>query len=149
MHNSEFKRIHDVIHDNGRLGNELTLILSNQTRMWARINYLYLLPMMFNAMLTHAFNPEYNFIFYDYYIPKDKRGLINSSNNYRVISLSNSICKLYYYVFIDLNRIVCGRMICSLASIIITQLFYVNLFILRLLIIKIRNEGSDVYNAFI
>ena len=37
------------------------------------------------------------------YIPKDNRGSINSSDNYRDISLSNSICKLYDYVFIDLN----------------------------------------------
>ena len=36
-------------------------------------------------------------------IPKDNRGSINSSDNYRGISLSNSICKLYDYVFIDLN----------------------------------------------
>ena len=36
-------------------------------------------------------------------IPKDNRGSMNSSDNYRGISLSNSICKLYDYVFIDLN----------------------------------------------
>ena len=28
---------------------------------------------------------------------------MNSSDNYRRISLSNSVCKLYDYVFIDLN----------------------------------------------
>ena len=36
-------------------------------------------------------------------IPKDNRGSMNSSDNYRGISLSNSICKLYDYVFIDLS----------------------------------------------
>ena len=36
-------------------------------------------------------------------ISKNNRGSINSSDNYRGISLSNSIGKLYGYVFIHLN----------------------------------------------
>ena len=36
-------------------------------------------------------------------IHKDNRVSLNSSDNYRGISVSDSICKLYDYVFIDLN----------------------------------------------
>ena len=58
---------------------------------------------MFNAMLTHGFNPEDPLLSTIIFIPKDNRGSMNSSDNYRGISLSNSIYKLYDYVFIDLN----------------------------------------------
>ena len=64
---------------------------------------LLLLSIMFNAMLTYGFNPEDLLLSTIISIPKDNRGSMNSSNNYRGISLSNSICKLYDYVFIDLN----------------------------------------------
>ena len=62
-----------------------------------------MLSLMFNAMLTHGFNPEYLLLSTIISIPKDNRVSMNSSDNYRDISLSNSICKLYDYVFIDLN----------------------------------------------
>ena len=55
---------------------------------------------MFNAMLTHGFNPEDLLLSTIISIPKDNRGSIKSSDNYRGISLSNSICKLYDYVLI-------------------------------------------------
>ena len=60
---------------------------------------------MFNAILTHGFNPEDLLLSTIISIPKDNRGSMNSSDNYRgmTISLSNSICKLYDYVCIDLN----------------------------------------------
>ena len=58
---------------------------------------------MFNAMLTHGFNPKYILLSTLIPIPKDNRGSMNSSDNYGGISLSNSIWKLYDYVFIDLN----------------------------------------------
>ena len=54
---------------------------------------------MFNA---HGFNPEDLLLSTNISIPKNNRGSMNSSDNYRCI-LSNSICKLYDYVFIDLN----------------------------------------------
>ena len=63
------------------------------------------MSIMFNAMLTHGFNPEYLLLSTIISIPKDNRGLINSSDNYRGISLSNIICKLYDYVLIDLNMV--------------------------------------------
>ena len=62
-----------------------------------------MLSIMLNAMLTHGFNPEDILISTIISIPKDNRGSMNSSDNYRGISLSNSIGKLYDYVFIDLN----------------------------------------------
>ena len=58
---------------------------------------------MFNAVLTHVFNHEDLLLSTIITIPKDNRGSMNSSDNYSGISLSNSICKLYDYVFIDLN----------------------------------------------
>ena len=64
---------------------------------------LLLLSIMFNAMLTHGFNLEDLLPSTIISIPKDKRDSMNSSDNYRGISHSNIICKLYDYVFIDLN----------------------------------------------
>ena len=58
---------------------------------------------MFNAMLTHEFNPEDLLRSTIISTPTDNRNSMNSSDNYRGISLSNSIWKLYDYVFIDLN----------------------------------------------
>ena len=46
---------------------------------------------MFNAMLTHGFNPEDLLQSTVISIPKDTPGSINSSDNYRVTSLFNSI----------------------------------------------------------
>ena len=89
-----------------------------------------LLSIMFNAMLTHGFNPEDLLLSTIISIPKDNRGSMNSSDNYRGISLSNSICKLYDYVFIDLNMDYLKT-----DDMQFTQLFYVLLYILRLLII--------------
>ena len=64
-----------------------------------------MLSIMFNVMLTHGFNPEDLLLSTIISIPKNNRGSINTSDNYSGISLSNSICKLYDYVFIDLNNI--------------------------------------------
>ena len=55
---------------------------------------------MFNAMLTHDFNPDYLLPSIMISIPKDSRGSMCSSDNYRDIYLSNSKCKLFDYVFI-------------------------------------------------
>ena len=62
-----------------------------------------MLSIMFNAMLTHGYNPEDLLLSTIISIPKDNRGSKNSSDNYSVIYLSNSIYKLYDYVFIYLN----------------------------------------------
>ena len=62
-----------------------------------------MLSIMFNAMLTHGFNPEDLLLSTIISIPKYNRGSMNSSDNYRGISFSNSICKLYDYEFFYLN----------------------------------------------
>ena len=54
-------------------------------------------------MLTHGFNPDDLFLSTIISIQKDNRDSINSSDNYRGISLSNRNCKLNDYIFIDLN----------------------------------------------
>ena len=90
---------------------ELTLILfSDVLKSSGHINIMetmdssqIMLSIMFNAMLTHGFNPEDILLFTIIFIPKHNQGSMISSDNYRGISLSNSICKLYDYVFIDLN----------------------------------------------
>ena len=59
------------------------------------------LSIMFNAMLSHGFNPDDLLRTTIISIPKDSRGSMCSSDNYRCISLSNSIlCKLFDCVFI-------------------------------------------------
>ena len=59
---------------------------------------------MFNAMLTHGFNPDDLLRSTIISIPKNSRGSLCSSDNYRGISLSNSICKLFDYVFIHMQK---------------------------------------------
>ena len=55
-------------------------------------------------MLTHGFNPDDLLRSTIISIPKDSRGSLCSSDNYRGISLSNSICKLFDYVFIHMHK---------------------------------------------
>ena len=62
-----------------------------------------MLSIMFNARLTHGLNPEDLLLFTIISILTDNRDSMNSSDNYRGIYLSNSIYKLYDYVFIDAN----------------------------------------------
>ena len=62
-----------------------------------------MLSIMVNAILTHGFNQEDLLLPTIISIPKDNRGSMIYNDKYRGISLSNSICKLYDYVFIDLN----------------------------------------------
>ena len=61
------------------------------------------LAMLFNAMLTHGVSREDLWLLTIISISKNNRGSMNSSDKYRCISLSNSICKLYDYVFFPLN----------------------------------------------
>ena len=79
--------------DNGNYGFKSDHLINGSNKLF----------IMFNAMLTHGFNPEDLLLSTIISIPKDNRGSMNSSDNYRGISLSNSICTLYDYVFIDLN----------------------------------------------
>ena len=56
-----------------------------------RNKLLTVLSIMFNAMHTHGFKPDKLLQTTIISIPKDSRGSICSSDNYRGISLSNSI----------------------------------------------------------
>ena len=84
-----------------------------------------------------AFTPEDLLLSTIISIPNDNRGSINSSDNYRGVSLSNSICKLYDYVFIDLNLdyLKTDNMWFGFKNNHSTVLYSLLLFILRLLII--------------
>ena len=62
------------------------------------------LSIMFNVMLTQGFNPDDLLRSTTISIPNDSRGSLCSSDNYRRISLSNSICKLFYDVFIHMHK---------------------------------------------
>ena len=85
-------------------------------------------------MLSIMFNPEDLLLSTIISIPKDNRGSMNYSDNYRGISLSNSICKLYDYVFIHLNMDYLKTVDMQFGFKKIIQLFYILLYILRLLI---------------
>ena len=52
---------------------------------------------MFNAMLTHGFNPEYLLLSTIISISKDNRGSMNSSDNY-----NNIIIIIIYSIYIAL-----------------------------------------------
>ena len=62
-----------------------------------------ILCLMFNSMLTHGYTPDDLLLSTIISIPKDNRGSMSSSDNYRGISMSNSLCKLFDYIFIELN----------------------------------------------
>ena len=111
---------------------------------------LLLLSIMVNAMLTHGFNPVDLLLSTIIYIPKDTRGSMNSSDNYRGISLSNSICKLYDYVFIDLNidylktddRSMQIRFKSNNSTVLYTAVYIET-------VNHYMNEGNDVYSCLI
>ena len=101
---------------------------------------------MFNAMLTHGFYPEDPLLSTIISIPKDNRGSMNYSDNYRGISLSNSICKFYDYVFIDLNMEYLKTDDMQFGfknnhSTVLCTVVYIET------INHYMNEGSDVYNC--
>ena len=81
--------------DDGNYGFKSDHVISGSDKLFI------MLSIMFNAMLNHGFNPE-DFLLSPS-IPKENRGSMNANDNYRGISLSNSICKWSDYVFIDLN----------------------------------------------
>ena len=57
--------------------------------------------MLRNAMLTHDHNPSQLLNIVVKSIPKDMRGSLHSSNNYRGISLCNALCKLIDIILIE------------------------------------------------
>ena len=61
-----------------------------------------MLSILFNAMLFHGYYPDELLKSTIISIPKDKSASLCNSNNYRGISLFNSISKLYDYVIIEL-----------------------------------------------
>ena len=81
-------------------------------------------------------------------IPKDNRSSMNSSDNYRGISFSNSICKLYDYLFIDSNMdyLKTDDMQFGFknnhSSVLYTAVYIET-------IIHYINDGSDVYSCLI
>ena len=119
---SDLERLHAVIHENVEPDKRITFdIIKQYTKklkphkddgnhgfkcdhiIHGSNKLLLLLSIMFNAMLTHGFNPEDLLLSTIISTPKNNRGSMNPSDIYRCISLSNSICKLYDYVCIDLN----------------------------------------------
>ena len=104
---TDLERLHAVMHDHVELDNRVNFDIIQRCikklkphkddgnygfksdHLINGSNKLFImLSIMFNAMQTHGFNPEDLLLS----IPKDNRGSMNSSDNYRGISLSNSIC---------------------------------------------------------
>ena len=81
--------------DYGKYGFKSDYLINGTNKLFT------VLSIMFNAMLTHGFNHDDLLRSTIISIPKDSRGSMCSSDNYRGISLSNNICKLFDYVFIQ------------------------------------------------
>ena len=64
-----------------------------------------LLSLLFNAMIVHGHYPSELLKSIIVSIPKDKTASLSNSDNYRGISMFNSIHKLFDYVIID----ICGN----------------------------------------
>ena len=82
--------------DDGKYGFKSDHLINGTNKLFT------VLSIMFNVMLTHGFNPDNLLWSTIISILKDSRGSMCSSDNYRGISLFNSIilCKLFDYVFI-------------------------------------------------
>ena len=63
--------------------------------------FLYL-SLLFRTKLVHGYNPSDLLLLTIISIRKDLRGSLSKSDNYRGISLVNSICNLFDYVIINL-----------------------------------------------
>ena len=74
--------------DNGKYGFKSDHFINGTNRLFTVLSTC----IMFNTMLTHCFNPDNLLRSTIISIPKDSRGSLCSSDNYRGISLSNSIC---------------------------------------------------------
>ena len=64
---------------------------------------LVFLSLLFRFMLIHGFNPKELTLSTIISIPKDSKGSLSDINNYRGISLFNSIGKLFDYIIIELS----------------------------------------------
>ena len=60
------------------------------------------LSILFNVMITHGYNARDLRISSILFIPKDMKSSLTASDNYRGISLFNSICKVFDYTILDL-----------------------------------------------
>ncbi len=65
-----------------------------------RLNII--VSLLFNVMLTHGYYPSELLKSTIISLPKDNTASLSSSDNYRGISLFNSICKLFDYIIIDM-----------------------------------------------
>ena len=83
--------------DDGKHGFNSDYLIHGSNRMFV------ILCLMFNSMLTYGYTPDDLLLSTIISIPKDNRGFMSSSDNYRGISMSNSLCKLFDYIFIELN----------------------------------------------
>ena len=83
--------------DDGKHGFNSDHLIHGSNRMFV------ILCLMFNSMLTHGYTPDDLLLSTIISIPKDNRGSMSSSDNYRGISMSNSLGKLFDYIFIELN----------------------------------------------
>ena len=66
-----------------------------------RLKILYIL---FNSMLGNCYYPTELLTSTIISIPKDRTASLSNSDNYRGISIFNSICKMYDYVIIELCK---------------------------------------------
>ena len=89
--------------DDGKYGLKSDHLINGTNKLFT------VLSIMFNTMLTHGFNPDDLLRSTIISIPTDNRGSLCPSDNYRGISLSNSICKLFDYVFIRTHKdVICN-----------------------------------------
>ena len=68
--------------------------------VYASHKYLVVLSMLMNGMLVHGYNADYMLKSTLVSIPKDVRGSLSDSDNYRGIALCSAICKIVYYAII-------------------------------------------------
>ena len=66
-----------------------------------RLNVI--LSILFNSMMSHGYYPQELLKSTIISIPKDRSASLSNSDNYRGISLFNSMCKLFDYVIIELS----------------------------------------------
>lgn len=83
--------------DDGKYGLKSDFIINGSMKLFSMICSL------FKCMLSHGFNPPDLLYSCIVSIPKDAKGSLNTSDNYRGISLINPICKLFDYAIIELH----------------------------------------------
>ncbi len=81
----------------GKYGFKSDYIINGSRKLFS------MLCILFKCMISHGFNPSDLLYSYIVSIPKDMKGSLSSSDNYRGISLINPICKLFDYMIIELH----------------------------------------------